>query len=60
MLELDEIKALELLKKHQNYNSFMNNNEIDSYTFSIQIRYPYQATLFLKKKANAMSNEEIN
>jgi hypothetical protein len=60
MLELDEIKALDLLKKHQNYNSFINNNEIDSYTVSIQIRYPNQATLFLKKKVNTTSNEEIN
>ena len=61
MLELDVIKALELLKQHENYNSFMNNKDIDSYTFSIKVRYPYNASLMLKKKTEAKKSvKKIN
>ena len=59
MLELDVIKALELLKQHENYNSFMNNKDIDSYTFSIKVRYPYNASLMLKKKNRSQENKMV-
>jgi hypothetical protein len=57
MEQLDLNKAHELFKQHKDYK-YLLNQPIDSYTMSLRVRYPYQATLSISKVKSTNTEEQ--